>query len=132
MLSGQHSRIVNSPYYFYIEKMGLHLIFENDSIKLLQEDNSMPIYEYKCQTCGHQLEAIQKISDSPLTDCPKCGKNSLGKEISATRFQLKGTGWYATDYKNSATPPKKEEAATSQGEGSSEKKPKEEKPSDSK
>ncbi|HVV67659.1 MAG TPA: zinc ribbon domain-containing protein [Gammaproteobacteria bacterium] len=63
----------------------------------------MPIYEYQCQLCGHELEALQKVSDSPLTDCPKCGKPGLAKKISAAGFQLKGGGWYATDYK---TPPK--------------------------
>lgn len=59
----------------------------------------MPIYEYECKDCGHQLEAIQKISDVPLTDCPECGKNSLLKQISAAGFRLKGGGWYETDFK---------------------------------
>lgn len=58
----------------------------------------MPIYEYQCSACGHHLEAFQKISDTPLTDCPKCHKSTLNKLISAAGFQLKGTGWYATDY----------------------------------
>lgn len=61
----------------------------------------MPIYEYQCQDCGHDLEVIQKISDSPLTNCPKCGKNTLEKVISSTQFQLKGTGWYVTDFRDS-------------------------------
>ena len=59
----------------------------------------MPIYEYECKDCGHQLEAIQKISDTPLTDCPECGKSSLQKQISAAGFRLKGGGWYETDFK---------------------------------
>jgi putative FmdB family regulatory protein len=59
----------------------------------------MPIYEYQCQVCHHRLEVMQKISDTPLIECPKCGKNSLEKTISTTSFQLKGGGWYATDYK---------------------------------
>ena len=63
----------------------------------------MPIYEYQCQSCGHELEVLQKVSDPPPTDCPKCGKPTLTKKISAAGFQLKGGGWYATDYK---TPPK--------------------------
>ncbi|MBA2653923.1 MAG: zinc ribbon domain-containing protein [Gammaproteobacteria bacterium] len=83
----------------------------------------MPIYEYKCQSCGDHLEILQKMSDTPLTDCPKCGKNSLEKVISSTQFQLKGTGWYATDFKNSGNPSKAKEAAPSSTEGGSEKKP---------
>ncbi|MCC5856691.1 MAG: zinc ribbon domain-containing protein [Ectothiorhodospiraceae bacterium] len=60
----------------------------------------MPIYEYQCQACGHALEAIQKMSDAPLRDCPECGKPSLGKKISAAGFRLKGGGWYETDFKS--------------------------------
>lgn len=61
----------------------------------------MPIYEYKCVECGHQLEAIQKVSDDPLTECPTCGPGKLKRLISPAGFQLKGSGWYATDFKNS-------------------------------
>lgn len=61
----------------------------------------MPIYEYECAECGHRLEAIQKLSDAPLSDCPACGKVGLKRLISAAGFQLKGSGWYATDFKNS-------------------------------
>jgi len=60
----------------------------------------MPIYEYQCAACGHQLEAIQKMSDAPLTDCPACGKPELNKLISAAGFRLKGGGWYETDFKS--------------------------------
>lgn len=60
----------------------------------------MPIYEYQCGACGHQLEAFQKISEAALTECPECHKSTLQKLISAAGFQLKGTGWYATDFKN--------------------------------
>lgn len=59
----------------------------------------MPIYEYECKDCGHQMEAIQKISDAPLSVCPECGKNGLQKQISASGFRLKGGGWYETDFK---------------------------------
>ena len=59
----------------------------------------MPIYEYCCQECGHSLEAIQKLSDAPLTDCPECGKPGLKKQISAPAFRLSGGGWYETDFK---------------------------------
>jgi putative FmdB family regulatory protein len=58
----------------------------------------VPIYEYRCMACACQLEVIQKVSDAPLTHCPECDKNNLEKIISATQFQLKGTGWYVTDY----------------------------------
>jgi len=60
----------------------------------------VPIYEYECSTCGHQMEAIQKFSDAPLTDCPACAKSTLRKRISAPAFHLKGTGWYVTDFKD--------------------------------
>ena len=60
----------------------------------------MPIYEYQCGDCGHQLEAIQKFSDDPLQDCPQCGKQALQKMISAPAFRLKGGGWYETDFKS--------------------------------
>lgn len=59
----------------------------------------MPIYEYQCEACNHQLEALQKISDVPLVDCPQCGKPALKKKISAVGFRLKGGGWYETDFK---------------------------------
>ncbi len=59
----------------------------------------MPIYEYICQACGHELEALQKISDAPLIECPHCGKPQLKKQISAAGFRLKGGGWYETDFK---------------------------------
>lgn len=60
----------------------------------------MPIYEYACKACGHQLEAMQKMSDAPLRDCPACGKAELEKQISAAGFRLKGGGWYETDFKS--------------------------------
>ena len=59
----------------------------------------MPIYDYKCSECEHQIELIQKISDDPKTVCPKCNKKSLKKLISAPSFRLKGSGWYETDFK---------------------------------
>ena len=61
----------------------------------------MPIYEYRCESCGHQLEALQKISDDPLTDCPQCENGGLRKLVSATAFRLSGSGWYETDFKKS-------------------------------
>jgi putative FmdB family regulatory protein len=59
----------------------------------------MPIYEYRCQACGHELEKLQKLSDAPLVDCPACGELSLVKLVSAAGFRLKGAGWYETDFK---------------------------------
>jgi len=59
----------------------------------------MPIYEYQCGSCGHSLEALQKISEGPLLDCPACGTSSLQKLVSAASFRLKGGGWYETDFK---------------------------------
>lgn len=60
----------------------------------------MPIYEYLCEGCGHELEAMQKMSEEPLRNCPACGKPALRKLISASGFQLKGSGWYVTDFKH--------------------------------
>ena len=60
----------------------------------------MPIYEYRCRSCGFEKEYLQKLSDAPITDCPSCGKAEMGKLVSAAGFQLKGSGWYVTDFKN--------------------------------
>lgn len=60
----------------------------------------MPIYEYRCAECGHELEKLQKMSDAPLKDCPACGKPGLQKLVSAAGFRLKGGGWYETDFKS--------------------------------
>ncbi len=60
----------------------------------------MPIYEYVCDECGHGLEALQKISDDPLQDCPACENQALKKKISAPGFRLSGSGWYETDFKS--------------------------------
>lgn len=62
----------------------------------------MPIYEYQCAACGHAFEAIQKMSDAPLQECPSCAKPQLQKLISAAGFRLKGGGWYETDFKGGA------------------------------
>ncbi len=65
----------------------------------------MPIYEYRCQACGHEIESLQRLSDAPLTECPSCHKPELKKLLSAAGFQLKGSGWYATDFRNSGAKP---------------------------
>ncbi len=64
----------------------------------------MPIYEYRCESCGKELEKIQKFSDPPLINCPECNKPSLKKLVSASSFRLKGTGWYETDFKTKKKP----------------------------
>ncbi|MCK5720141.1 MAG: zinc ribbon domain-containing protein [Thiomargarita sp.] len=66
----------------------------------------MPIYEYSCKECGHELEVLQKMNDALLKTCPVCKKDSLKKLISASSFQLKGSGWYETDFKNKKKPEK--------------------------
>lgn len=63
----------------------------------------MPIYAYKCESCGFAKDVLQKMSDSPLETCPTCGKPSFKKQLTAAGFQLKGSGWYATDFKGGAT-----------------------------
>lgn len=65
----------------------------------------MPIYEYRCAECGAQKEILQRISDAPLVDCPACGKPAMQKLVSAAGFQLKGTGWYVTDFRNKGEKP---------------------------
>jgi putative FmdB family regulatory protein len=62
----------------------------------------MPIYEYRCSLCGQEHEVLQKVSEPPLVDCPSCGKPGLQKLLTAAGFQLKGSGWYATDFKGAA------------------------------
>ena len=65
----------------------------------------MPIYAYRCERCGHELDALQKITEPALTDCPQCGSASLQKKLTAPGFQLKGSGWYATDFKGGTSKP---------------------------
>jgi putative FmdB family regulatory protein len=72
----------------------------------------MPIYAYKCESCGHAKDVLQKMSDDPLTVCPACGQSSFKKQLTAAGFQLKGSGWYVTDFREGSKP-----AATPPGEG---------------
>ncbi|TMH26478.1 MAG: zinc ribbon domain-containing protein [Betaproteobacteria bacterium] len=90
----------------------------------------MPIYEYRCNVCGHQEEHLQKVSEPPLTVCPACGKPEYRKQLSAAGFQLKGTGWYATDFKGGSKKPAEKKADTksdsksdSKGDSKTESKP---------
>lgn len=73
----------------------------------------MPIYEYKCQMCNYTTESLQKVTDQPLVTCPHCGQEQLIKLLSNTSFQLKGTGWYVTDFKDQ---PKKSTADQKTGD----------------
>ncbi|HZY17604.1 MAG TPA: FmdB family zinc ribbon protein [Ramlibacter sp.] len=75
----------------------------------------MPIYAYKCGSCGHAKDVLQKVSDAPLTTCPACGAEAFSKQITAAGFQLKGSGWYATDFRNGGS-----SGATSSGTSSGE------------
>jgi putative FmdB family regulatory protein len=89
----------------------------------------MPIYEYRCSACGHQEDFLQKVSDPVLSQCPACGKATFEKQLSAAGFQLKGSGWYATDFKSKKTEEKKTEAKPeTKTETKTETKPAESKP----
>jgi putative FmdB family regulatory protein len=72
----------------------------------------MPIYAYRCAQCGHELDALQKISEPALRDCPACGNPALAKKLTAAGFQLKGSGWYQTDFRNGSKPAAAKDAAT--------------------
>ncbi len=75
----------------------------------------MPIYAYKCSSCGHEKDVLQKVSSAPLTICPQCQAEAFTKQLTAAGFQLKGSGWYATDFKNgSGSPKEKTEKGTSE------------------
>jgi putative FmdB family regulatory protein len=67
----------------------------------------MPIYEYRCSSCGHEMEALQKLSEAPLVACPSCKAEALVKQMSAAGFHLKGSGWYATDFRGGGKPAEK-------------------------
>jgi putative FmdB family regulatory protein len=63
----------------------------------------MPIYAYRCSACGHAKDVLQKLSDAPLTTCPSCGAEAFGKQVTAAGFQLKGSGWYVTDFRGGSS-----------------------------
>ncbi|KQP21147.1 FmdB family zinc ribbon protein [Pseudorhodoferax sp. Leaf265] len=71
----------------------------------------MPIYAYRCESCGHAKDVLQKISDAPLTQCPQCGADAFRKQVTAAGFQLKGSGWYVTDFRNNGSAPASAPAA---------------------
>lgn len=83
----------------------------------------MPIYEYRCGDCGHKKDHLQKVSDAPIATCPACGSSAYAKQLSAAGFQLKGSGWYATDFKgggstSSAASSSSSESASTSGASS--------------
>jgi len=86
----------------------------------------MPIYAYKCASCGHAKDVLQKISDDPLTVCPACGAATFSKQLTAAGFQLKGSGWYVTDFKGGSAP------APSAAPASADAKPADAKPAEAK
>ena len=91
----------------------------------------MPIYEYRCGKCGFQKEFLQRLNDAPLTDCPECGKRALKKMVTAAGFQLKGTGWYATDFKGGGAKPDKVKAKKDKTDAKADKPAAAEKPAES-
>lgn len=84
----------------------------------------MPIYAYRCEECGFAKDVLQKMSDAPLSDCPSCGKSSFKKQVTAAGFQLKGSGWYVTDFRGgsggASAPAASQESGSSAGAGASE------------
>lgn len=83
----------------------LSLFFVNQAVRWRPASQTMPIYEYRCASCGHKLESLQKFSDPPLVECPHCHRPDLKKLVSAVGFQLKGSGWYVTDFRDHGTKP---------------------------
>ena len=79
----------------------------------------MPIYEYRCSACGHEDEFLQKVSDAPLTECPKCKQSTFVKKLSAAGFQLKGSGWYVTDFRGGGNKPPTKDSGSSDGKSDS-------------
>ena len=75
----------------------------------------MPIYAYRCTQCGHEKDVMQKMSDAPLTNCPECKTDNFAKQLTAAGFQLKGSGWYQTDFKGGAAAPKADNPPPCQG-----------------
>ena len=78
------------------------------------EDTEMPIYEYACESCGHEFETLQKMSEDPLKECPSCHAPALRRLVSAAGFQLKGTGWYVTDFRGKGKGEKAEKSGSSE------------------
>jgi putative FmdB family regulatory protein len=93
----------------------------NRGFSKIRREKLVPIYAYRCEACGFAKDALQKVSDAPLTDCPACGEAKFKKQLTAAGFQLKGTGWYVTDFRNGASSakPSTQDATKSDGAGTS-------------
>jgi len=78
--------------------------------------NIMPIYAYRCEACGFAKDVLQKMSDAPLSQCPECGKDAFRKQVTAAGFQLKGSGWYVTDFRGGSGGASAPATATSSGD----------------
>ena len=91
----------------------------------------MPIYAYRCAECGHEVELLQKVADAPLTDCPSCQRSSLVKQVTAAGFQLKGSGWYVTDFRGDGSGKAKDGKPADGKPAESEAKPESVKPAES-
>jgi putative FmdB family regulatory protein len=106
-------------------RIGYNYSFSNQALlRFAPVEAAMPIYEYRCTSCGHEVEALQKLSEPPLVACPSCSTDGLVKQVSAAGFHLKGSGWYATDFKGGSKPStaKSADAAKPAGDGKSESK----------
>jgi putative FmdB family regulatory protein len=91
----------------------------NRGFSKIRREKLVPIYAYRCEACGFAKDALQKVSDAPLTDCPSCGEAKFKKQLTAAGFQLKGTGWYVTDFRNGASSAKPSTQDATKSEGAS-------------
>jgi putative FmdB family regulatory protein len=91
----------------------------NRGFSKIRREKLVPIYAYRCEACGFAKDALQKVSDAPLTDCPACGEAKFKKQLTAAGFQLKGTGWYVTDFRNGASSAKPSTQDATKSEGTS-------------
>ncbi len=92
----------------------------------------MPIYAYKCESCGHAKDVLQKMSDAPLTQCPSCGADAFRKQLTAAGFQLKGSGWYVTDFRGGNSGAASAEAKPAAGDKTADSPPADSKPAETK
>jgi putative FmdB family regulatory protein len=98
--------------------------FRSTSLRLFRtQEFSMPIYAYKCATCGHAADSLQKMSDPAHTTCPACGAETYSKQLTAPQFQLKGSGWYVTDFRGGADAGAKKEGEAKDGNAAAGDKP---------
>ncbi len=92
----------------------------------------MPIYAYKCESCGHAKDVLQKMSDAPLTQCPSCGADTFRKQLTAAGFQLKGSGWYVTDFRGGNSGAASADAKPAAGDKTTDSPPADSKPAETK